>query len=259
VFVTFDDGYKSNVSCVRPLLDRYQVPATFFLPTALIGGRSEFWWDLLARIVLETDALPERLSLTVGEQVFECAIGPRNEAVAWWKAWEEPSGLRQNAYAEIWTRVHALGTASQQQVMHDIVEWAGCSAEAREGYSVMTWEDVASLKSHPGIRIGSHGKDHVSLAGLSLDQQREQLSASRQKLEEAVHYSVDTLAYPFGSSRDFNSDTLSAAGASGYRVACTTETGCVNRATDLLRVPRFQVTDWDGTEFRKRISKWLAD
>src|SRR5262245_13457331 len=56
--VTFDDGYSDNLYLARPLLERYDVPATVFLVTGYIGGDREFWWDELENILLQPEILP---------------------------------------------------------------------------------------------------------------------------------------------------------------------------------------------------------
>ncbi len=43
VLVTFDDGYRSTVELVLPLLEEFDVPAICFVPTAHVGGRNA--WD----------------------------------------------------------------------------------------------------------------------------------------------------------------------------------------------------------------------
>jgi peptidoglycan/xylan/chitin deacetylase (PgdA/CDA1 family) len=45
VALTFDDGYADNLSHAWPLLDQYEVPATLFVATGYIGGRSFDWED----------------------------------------------------------------------------------------------------------------------------------------------------------------------------------------------------------------------
>src|SRR5262249_15981713 len=44
VVVTFDDGYANNLHNARPLLERYDIPATVFLTTGYLGREYEFWW-----------------------------------------------------------------------------------------------------------------------------------------------------------------------------------------------------------------------
>jgi peptidoglycan/xylan/chitin deacetylase (PgdA/CDA1 family) len=48
VAVTFDDGYADLLSIAKPLLERYEIPATVFIVTGCLGG--EFWWDEFLRI-----------------------------------------------------------------------------------------------------------------------------------------------------------------------------------------------------------------
>jgi hypothetical protein len=40
VLVTFDDGYRDNLTNALPLLVRYGIRATFFIATGYVGGNS---------------------------------------------------------------------------------------------------------------------------------------------------------------------------------------------------------------------------
>lgn len=44
VAVTFDDGYVDNVEVGEPILRELGIPATIFLPTAIIDRRADYFW-----------------------------------------------------------------------------------------------------------------------------------------------------------------------------------------------------------------------
>ena len=57
VIITFDDGYHDNLYNSKPILKKYDIPATFFISAGMIGGKKEFWWDELERIFLTRHTL----------------------------------------------------------------------------------------------------------------------------------------------------------------------------------------------------------
>jgi peptidoglycan/xylan/chitin deacetylase (PgdA/CDA1 family) len=44
VCVTFDDGYRDNLEHAVPVLTELGIPATIYVPTAIIDGRAPYWW-----------------------------------------------------------------------------------------------------------------------------------------------------------------------------------------------------------------------
>src|SRR4051812_36452709 len=46
--ITFDDGYYNNHLAV-PVLEKFRVPATFFIATDYVKANKCFWWDVLYR------------------------------------------------------------------------------------------------------------------------------------------------------------------------------------------------------------------
>ena len=69
VALTFDDGYADNLYVARPLLEKYEIPATIFICTGYAGG--EFWWDELDRLIISSTADLGALHLQVGESRFQ--------------------------------------------------------------------------------------------------------------------------------------------------------------------------------------------
>ncbi len=63
VCITFDDGYADNYIHAKPILEKYNCAATFFIATAFINKTKSFWWDELEMIFLQSKKLPAELNL----------------------------------------------------------------------------------------------------------------------------------------------------------------------------------------------------
>lgn len=51
--ITFDDGYRDNHRTAAPVLERFGLPACFFVATGFIGSAEVPWWDRKAGIPSE--------------------------------------------------------------------------------------------------------------------------------------------------------------------------------------------------------------
>lgn len=104
-------------------------------------------------------------------------------------------------------------------------EWDVVLGEAPE--AIM---DVAQVREWLGAghQIGSHTLDHPYLTRIPLAAAREQIVASKKKLEDRFGMAIEHFCYPYG---DWNSAVRDCVVAAGYRTACTTEVG-VNLPVD---------------------------
>src|SRR5688500_8393707 len=49
--ITFDDGFADNCQNAAPLLEAYDLPATFFITTSHLNSSRLYWWDELESII----------------------------------------------------------------------------------------------------------------------------------------------------------------------------------------------------------------
>lgn len=80
----------------------------------------------------------------------------------------------------------------------------------------MDWGMAAEMSRH-GMHFGSHAHNHIVLTTLSAARMREELTVSRQMLEQRLSAPVKTLAVPYGFC---DQHVIDAAWESGYSVVC---------------------------------------
>ena len=54
---TFDDAYRDNLKYALPVLRKNQCPFTLYVPTALVDGVGEVWWQALEDIIAQQAAI----------------------------------------------------------------------------------------------------------------------------------------------------------------------------------------------------------
>ncbi len=114
VAITFDDGYRDNLTTAKPLLQKHEVPATFFLATGAIASESPFWWDELADMVLGARA--GSLQSLRSELTFTFAEREAGDNKAW-RAAMGASTRRQSVYLDIWWRLRDMAVPARDVEM----------------------------------------------------------------------------------------------------------------------------------------------
>jgi len=245
VVLTFDDGYADILFHAKPILEKHGCPATSFLATGPISGHNGFWWDVLARIVLESAPLPQELTVEVHGKTHSWCLKHDGQENG------EPSGFsRSDLYFALWSLVKPLSPRERQAVISLVAAWAGVHADEQERDRILTPNEVRKLSEPAFLDIGAHTVTHPFLPSLDFADQRWEIEESRSVCEELTNSPVSGFAYPFG---DFDEGSLSLVSAAGFKFACTTEERPIVPAQDLMRLPRFYVGDWNATEFEAKI------
>ncbi|HBA65905.1 MAG TPA: polysaccharide deacetylase family protein [Methylococcaceae bacterium] len=103
--------------------------------------------------------------------------------------------------------------------------------------------------SDAGMEIGSHTCSHRDLSQLPFQQQLDELTRSKHKLEDLLQKPITGFAYPFGR---YNEDTLKAVSAAGYEWACSTRSGWHNKNESPLLIRRVTIFAGDTTAVLER-------
>ena len=262
VAVTFDDGYANNLHNAKPLLERYDIPATIFLTTGYIGSEREFWWDELDRLLLQPGRLPETLCLKVNGGTYRWELGE----VAYYsedtyrrdrnrKAWEGEPGSRHALFYSLWQLLRPLWEEKRRITLDELVTWAGVDPVARPTHRALLAEEVGTLGEGDLIEIGSHTVTHPFLSMHPATFQSDEIQQSKAYLEDITGRPVMSFAYPHG---DYTKETVALVKKAGFTCACSSIENTVWRYTDCFTLPRFEVHNWNGEEFARRLSRAFA-
>ncbi|MDS9470058.1 polysaccharide deacetylase family protein [Paracoccus sp. MBLB3053] len=258
IAVSFDDGYVDNKDAALPILERYGVPATFYITSGAIGHADAFWWDRLHRIFLEEPRLPRDLALTFADgRTFQWCLGAEAAAgpdlLAACKAWSAdlnaPSGPRQRLMRTLWEMLEPLEAAERQPILQELDRWSGTAPPADE--RPMTKAELREFARSPLVEIGGHTRNHVDLGRVAPEVATREIAEDRQALRDLTGQDLRSFALPFGRmGRDTRDLILKA----GYSSATTSRSGRCEPGSDLMQLPRLQVEEMPIWMFESLIS-----
>jgi len=216
--VTFDDGYIDCYSLAKPVLDKLDIRAIFFIPVEILKSRRLGWWDIAAYLLKKS----KHSRVTIRGGTYELGTSL-------------PESLKR--ILNIFKLEPAKRTCS---LLAEIAAACGVEPPAadRQGAELMTWEQVGDLRK-AGHAIGSHALSHRPLATLTADEQSVEIHESRRELQRVVGDDIRSFAYPVGGPRHFNETSVSLVRTAGYQQAFSFNTGIAGLPiTDRYRIAR---------------------
>lgn len=244
VAITFDDGYSDNLYTAKPLLEKYEIPATVFVCTGYMG--KEFWWDELERLVTCSQADLRTLHLQVAGKHFEW-----HETKAIAKAGQ--SALRHEFRRALYQFLLPLDAENQNYAMELIRSWSGVSVPEISIRRAMSDEEVLRLADGGLIEIGAHTRHHPMLPQLSFERQKEEIQSSKHDLQMLLGGKICGFSYPNGRATP---DAKRLVQEMGFHYACTSLHDVVRPGGDLYELTRFWQQDVDGDKFMKSLRSW---
>jgi len=253
VAITFDDGYRDNLTNAAPLLDEAGAPATIFLTASAIGGEAPFWWDELAwMILLQPGRIKYELAVGTARVAGDIAAMASGEAPdRRWRAWEEPRTAREAAYKELWQLLWRSQPADRAAAMDDLRRMVPAAMDDPDDLP-MTAAEVARLASS-NISIGSHAMTHQPLTSLSHADRRAEIEDGRALCIGLADQPVSGFAFPHG---DRDAETIAMVREAGFGWACSTRAASVDpKHCDRFDLPRVIAPDVSGAAILKRIEE----
>lgn len=181
VCLTFDDGFANNFKYVLPLLERYQIPATFFITGIRDAGYDILWNDFLA------------LAQKFGPSKFEILSNgfSRNNRGHYVSVEGRP--VRDLLRKERFQNKAELMKILEPFIPSEIKE------SMQDYWMQMTSEQIRTLSASPFATIGCHGYYHNDFGEIPVEDVKQELGQAKQFLENIAQREVDALAFPYGS------------------------------------------------------------
>lgn len=223
--ITFDDGFRNNVTVAAPILEDLQLPAMFYVTTGFLESNGASWTDLIEEAVERTRV--ENLTLP----------------------WEDrPRLLRTDA-----DRVAVLNVVREAVKTDPQLDGYEVADAIRERADVgsflpdpfldqkMSWEEARALDSSELFTVGGHGHTHRILSFLDPEELENELSTSLDLLNRRLGHPVRHYSYPEGLPHCYSQRVIDALRRRGIVSAPTAEPGANALGADPFRLKRVMV------------------
>ena len=204
--LTFDDGYRDNVTTALPILERNNAPFMMYVPTGALTRTLQSWWLGLREIFRSRDAVTiDAMAVRFRCPDFDTKTSALNKVTQW--------------IHEDYNRVAMLGPTFNR---------AGLSLSALNEAYFLNERELQVLAQHPLASIGGHTTSHAALASLDVRSARAEMVGNRNYLEKLLQLPVRHVAYPYGTSRACGPREEQLAREVGFSTAVTTRHGHVS-------------------------------
>lgn len=265
VAVTFDDGYADNLHLAAPILESCGVPATVYVVADNAATGKPFWWDELADLLMdnETTEWPEMIELPGKMEPIRLAV-PRTcraapyagETQGWSVLSPVDPGPGHFVYRRLYPRFQIFDPDGRECAMSKLYAILGRALNVPSARS-LTPDELADLVARPGIGVGAHTLRHPVLSTLAEEEQMREIVEGATLLSQMIDRPLRHFSYPYGSPVHFDEHSVRIVREAGFASAVTTIEGEARAETDLLRLPRRLIRDWDAETFADRLKKWM--
>jgi peptidoglycan/xylan/chitin deacetylase (PgdA/CDA1 family) len=224
ISISFDDGYADNLLHALPILQRYRLPASFFITSGCLNG-GRLWND------------------TVIEALRQCRrpyLDLRAQGLA-----RYPLGTYQQRAQLAQQLLTTLKHRPPDQRAAACADIASQSGELPSDLmlSLGQLRQLHQAKMH----IGGHTVSHPILTSLSAAAAQREIVDNKRQLEQWLQTPIDWFAYPNGKQpHDFTDQHCAQVKQAGFSAALTTHAGAADAASDAWQLPRF--TPWAKTQ-----------
>lgn len=207
VVLTFDDAYRDNLRHALPVLRRHEAPFTLYVPTALVDGVGELWWQAIEDII----ARQEAIALSSGGETDYVDTRTTRQ--------------KNEAFDALYWQMRRVPENDRVSLVRSFAAAYGYDLEKQCRDLIMDWQELRLFAGDPLCTIGAHTVHHYELAKLPLDQARNEMVQSAEILLAQFGQRPAHFSYPLGGPLSAGPREFDLARELGFRSAVTTRPG----------------------------------
>lgn len=217
--ISFDDGYKDNLTNAAVILKKYNCAASFYVVTDCIEHNTPTWTYKLDYSIINTSAKAVQLKWDGEAVVFN--LNTKKD--------------RLSSAKKIKPALKKLNHQARQKTLDELFGQLG---DVSMPQMMMNWNDVKQLIDM-GFHVGSHSKSHLMLKGLPDNLLADELIQSFESIVKHTGVPPCIISYPVG---DFDENTLAVAKTAGYKGGLAVKQLPYNTETDsVFAIPRIEL------------------
>jgi peptidoglycan/xylan/chitin deacetylase (PgdA/CDA1 family) len=236
VSLTFDGATRDLMVHGYPVLAKYGVPFTVYVPTAFPDGLGEAWWLALEAVIARND----RIALVMDREEKRFEIADVDEKV--------------RLYDFLYEWMRSLGSEDLSASINDLCKRYSVDLAALSREMSMSWDDLAKLGADPNVTIGSMTVNAPVLSNLKDAAASREISMGKVVAQTAFHRDIMHFAYPFGDRASFNRQHVGLARDAGFASAVTALPGVV-QAEGRSNLHALSRIAWDGRQRSLRVMR----
>ncbi len=223
--ITLDDGYRDNMEYALPVFRKHEAPFTIFVAPAYADGEGELWWDALEAVIRDND-------------VVHCDLEGLPD-----RFHTHTDAGKQAAWDILYPAIRYMDEYEQRAFIIRFAARHGLDVHAQCRELIMDWNELRELSADPLCSIGAHTMHHRALARIDEEDARAEMQQSRERLEQELGCTVNTLAYPYGDPASAGAREFALARELGFSLALTTRKGHLyaEHADHLTALPRLSL------------------
>lgn len=193
VAVTFDDGFKNNFQFAAPILEKYKIPAVFYICAGMVGTDKMFW----------VDQIEDCFNLT-SQSMIEIQLDKRYQF--------DLTSARMKIVALDKVKQFCKNNTAKEKnrVLTELSDECAVIPNVTHSinYEMMSWDEVITMDKNPLFTIGGHTLYHDIMTSQAITIVDEDAKETLALLEAKLGHPVCHFAYPEGQAHHYSQSVI---------------------------------------------------